>query len=108
MRAYSWKMSSWPELAGLSGDERMRLWRRAVLPSLRHWPVWAALLAPVAVPILLQVARGHLVAENVAAGIGWAFAGLALQMGGVVLFVETLTRVARRYIRTMREEQEPK
>jgi hypothetical protein len=41
-----WTLNSIPELAGLSKEERQKIWQAAYWKTFRHWQTWLALLAP--------------------------------------------------------------
>jgi hypothetical protein len=81
MRIY-WTPYSIPEFSNLPAIERRKAWRQAYWRAFRRWPIWAALLIPIALGIfvagpLLADHLGSLVAGKImGAGIGGGVFGL--------------------------------
>lgn len=82
-----WTLKSVPEFEGMTRAERGRAWRKAYVKTLKHWPVWLALISCGALAALGAVLGRDSGLAIVGAGIGGGIGGM--------LFAQTAISVAR-------------
>jgi len=91
MRVY-WTIKQIPELAGVSADERRRLWRQGYFEAFRDWQMWASLAV---------TGVGAAVGSLLGGLVGWQIVGAAIGAAlGTIPHAIVSTELVRRRLRT--------
>ena len=84
-----WNINSIPELAGLTPEERSRVWLQVQRKAFRHWQTWVGLIACAACSAVGSIVGAKLGSGLLGAAVGGGVGGL--------LYGQALVYVVRCY-----------